>query len=235
MAMMHVLMESGMRRRARSTRWTVTSVMMHAAIITAAVAATSGVDASPLGPEEKAPIIYFAATPPAVPLPASPPSGNPRIDVPAEPDFRLPDIPAYTIPTFDVTTHATRGLTSDLPSLSGTPIPASGTLVGGLGAVHTSAVVDRIVVALTENQRPDYPQSLRSASLEGEVLITFVVDTSGRVEPGSLRIVKSSHPLFAESVQRWLPKTRYRPAEIGGRRVRQLVQQQVGFALANER
>jgi protein TonB len=235
MAMMHVLMESGTRRRSRSTRWTVTSVMVHAAMITAAVAATSGVDASPLDPEEKPPIIYFAPTPTASPLPAAPTSGDPRIDVPAEPHFRLPDIPSPTIPTFDVTTHATRGLTSDMPSLSGPPVPASGAPVGGIGAVHTSAVVDRIVVAWPQNPRPDYPQSLRSANLEGDVLITFVVDTTGRVEPGSLRVVQSSHPLFAESVQRWLPKTRYRPAEVGGRRVRQLVQQQVGFALANER
>jgi protein TonB len=233
--MMHVLMESGMRRRSRTTRWTVTSVMVHAAIITAAVAATSRVDVSSLGQEEKPPIVYFAPTPPASPLPASPTSGDPRIHVPAQPDLRLPEIPSPTMPIFDATRHVTRGLTSDMPSLSGTPVPVSGAPVGGIGAVHTSAVVDRIVVASPQNPRPDYPQALRSASLEGDVFITFVVDTTGRVEPGSLRVVQSSHPLFAEAVQRWLPKTRYRPAEVGGRRVRQLVQQQVGFALANER
>ena len=233
--MMHVLMESGARPKVRSTRWTVTSVMVHAAIITAAVAATSGMDAAPLTPVDPVTTIYFAPSAPRVSsFPSSSTTGS-QFAIPRTPDISLPDIPSPTIPTFDVTAPASRGVLSDLPSTSGSVVPGTAVTSGDIGAVHTSGVVDRVVVALPQNPHPEYPQALRSANLEGDVLITFIVDTTGRVEPGSLRIVRSSHPLFGESVQRWLPKTRYRPAEIGGRRVRQLVQQQVGFALANGR
>jgi periplasmic protein TonB len=72
---------------------------------------------------------------------------------------------------------------------------------------------------------------LRSANVEGEVLVQFVVDTTGRVEKGSIKILKSSHELFTNAVQSALNSMRFYPAEIGGRKVKQLVQQPFNFAL----
>jgi protein TonB len=72
---------------------------------------------------------------------------------------------------------------------------------------------------------------LRSANVEGEVLAQFVVDTTGRVEPNSIKILKSSHDLFTNAVQQALRTARYYPAEIGGRKVKQLVQQPFNFTL----
>ena len=72
---------------------------------------------------------------------------------------------------------------------------------------------------------------LRSANVEGEVLVQFVVDTTGRVERGSIKILKSSHDLFTNSVQSALGGMRFYPAEVGGRKVKQLVQQPFVFNL----
>jgi protein TonB len=72
---------------------------------------------------------------------------------------------------------------------------------------------------------------LRQAGVEGEVLAQFVVDTSGRAEAGSLKILKSSHDLFAQAVKNALPQMRFIPAEVGGRRVKQLVQQPFSFGI----
>ena len=75
----------------------------------------------------------------------------------------------------------------------------------------------------------------RRTDLEGkpelEARAEFVVDTSGRVEPGSIRVLRTSHPLFAQAVERVLPLARFVPAEAGSRRVRQLVQQPFAFAM----
>ena len=77
----------------------------------------------------------------------------------------------------------------------------------------------------------NYPDMLRSAAVEGEVLAQFVVDTTGRAEPGSLKILKQSHDLFVQSVKNALPQMRFIPAEVGGRKVKQLVQQPFTFSI----
>jgi periplasmic protein TonB len=91
--------------------------------------------------------------------------------------------------------------------------------------------VEKQVAAAPGNAPPRYPDMLRSANVEGEVLAQFVVDTTGRVEQGSLKILKSSHDLFTNAVRQHLAAARYYPAEIGGRKVKQLVQQPFNFGL----
>ena len=79
---------------------------------------------------------------------------------------------------------------------------------------------------------PRYPATLRSAGIDGEVLTQFVVDTTGRVEIDSYKVIRKSHDLFDASVRAALPSMRFAPAEVGGRKVRQLVQQPFVFQLA---
>src|SRR3954454_14113268 len=76
-----------------------------------------------------------------------------------------------------------------------------------------------------------YPDMLRSANVEGEVLAQFVVDTSGKYEAGTFKVLKSSHDLFTAAVKNALPTMRFYPAEVGGRKVKQLVQQPFTFSL----
>jgi protein TonB len=79
---------------------------------------------------------------------------------------------------------------------------------------------------------PAYPALARQAGIEGEVLAQFVVDTTGRAEPSSLKVLKSSHDIFVESVRNALPEMRFVPAEVGGRKVKQLVQQPFTYSIA---
>ena len=79
---------------------------------------------------------------------------------------------------------------------------------------------------------PRYPNLLRQAAVEGEVLAQFVVDTTGRAEVGSLKILKSSHDLFTESVRTALPQMRFVPADVGGKKVKQLVQEPFSFSMS---
>ena len=91
--------------------------------------------------------------------------------------------------------------------------------------------VEKQVAPAPGNPPPRYPDMLRSANVEGEVLAQFVVDTTGRVEMSTFKVLKSSHDLFTAAVRQHLSISRYYPAEIGGRKVKQLVQQPFNFAL----
>jgi periplasmic protein TonB len=92
--------------------------------------------------------------------------------------------------------------------------------------------VEKPVQALPGGAQPRYPDILRQAGVEGEVLAQFVVDTSGRAEMSSYKVLKTTHELFGNAVKNALPGMRFIPAEVGGRKVRQLVQQPFTFAIS---
>jgi TonB family protein len=91
--------------------------------------------------------------------------------------------------------------------------------------------VEKAVVPASGNRGPRYPEPLKAANVEGEVLAQFVVDEEGRVEIETFRVLKTSHALFSAAVRDALAEARYVPAEIGGKRVKQLVQQPFQFHL----
>jgi protein TonB len=51
----------------------------------------------------------------------------------------------------------------------------------------------------------------------------------GLAEPATFKVLKSSHQEFTDAVLAALPQMHYTPALIGGRKVRQLVQQPFMF------
>jgi protein TonB len=73
---------------------------------------------------------------------------------------------------------------------------------------------------------------LKAAGVTGSVLAQFVVDTTGRAELDSFRVLESSQQLFSIAVRNALPLMRFTPAEVrGGRRVRQMIQQEFRFEI----
>jgi protein TonB len=61
------------------------------------------------------------------------------------------------------------------------------------------------------------------------VLVQFVVDTLGRVDSTTFHVLKSTHDLFTLAVEDVVFRYKFRPAELGGRRVKQVVQMPFGF------
>ena len=96
---------------------------------------------------------------------------------------------------------------------------------------YTSDGVDRVVMPLANNPVPVYPRSMAAAGIETNFVVVFVVDSTGRVDNQTLEFPATAQPVFADAVRRALGRSRYRPAEMGGRRVRQLVQQEFVFRL----
>lgn len=94
--------------------------------------------------------------------------------------------------------------------------------------------VGRPARALPVSIAPAYPDALRRAGVGGEVRTKFVVDTTGRVDPRTVKITSATNAAFAAAVRAALPKMRFAPAKIGGRRVKQLVQQPFAFSVASD-
>ena len=79
--------------------------------------------------------------------------------------------------------------------------------------------------------QPLYPETLLFTGVTGQVLAEFVVDTLGHVELDTFGVIASTNPKFTQAVQRALPEWAYAPAMLGGKRVRQLVQQPFTFVV----
>jgi len=78
---------------------------------------------------------------------------------------------------------------------------------------------------------PEYPNVLKDSGIEGQVLAQFVVNESGRYEGGTLKILSSSNSAFTAAVKDALPRIRFSAAQIGGKKVQQLVQMPFSFHL----
>lgn len=99
----------------------------------------------------------------------------------------------------------------------------------GVG-VRLAGEVDDPVTVLTPSL-PVYPPALAAAGIAGVVRLEFVVDTTGRCEPGSIRVIRSTRAGFEAPAAEAVRKTVYRPARSHGRLVRQLVDQSLVFRM----
>ena len=84
---------------------------------------------------------------------------------------------------------------------------------------------------LSDSPAPVYPAALKARGVEGDVVVTFVVDTNGAVELPTLTVVRSTDSLFVSAVRAALPVVKFLPATINSKKVRQLVQQSFPFKL----
>ncbi|MFI5244510.1 MAG: TonB family protein [Gemmatimonadales bacterium] len=113
-------------------------------------------------------------------------------------------------------------------------IPSAGqakpTLMGQ-NAVYFEYQVESPVMSAPGSQAPRYPESLKTAGVAGEVIVSFVVDTTGLADVGSLKVIRSSDQLFVNSVVAALPDMRFIPAMVGGRKVKQLVTEPFVFQI----
>ena len=220
-------------KRQRRTGGLVVSTALHVLIIALAVRAT-GLTAAPSPKPQPNPTIYLAAAPkdvtPTTPpprrqfagdpsLPAAPRQAPPIVDL----DHIVPGIPApgtmvdLLQPSFDPTKIADPRSSTSPPNVPDEP--------------KRESQVEKPVLAIPGTATPRYPSMLQSAGLEGDVHAQFVVDTLGRVEQGSFRALESTHDLFAAAVKDALARARFTPAEAGGRKVRQLVEQTFTFRI----
>jgi protein TonB len=217
------LIESSRRRSwyAAPTLW---SAGAHAAVVASLVIGASGA-ASGVAGEEIREAIYFL---PLLPERAEPPKAE-RLqyagDLPGQ--GVSPGDGFATVPVGGGERGRSTG-TEALPVVASTPTDSG---EANVSPVYLEAELDQPVERDPSSAGPVYPEQLRSKNVEGDVIAEWVVDTTGRADTSSFRIVETTHTLFSESVRAVLPAMHFRPAELMGRRVRQLVRQQFRFVM----
>ncbi len=108
-------------------------------------------------------------------------------------------------------------------------------VVGGTGPVDFSQTF--LETAVDERPErlsgpyPRYPEMLRQAGIEGFVLLEFVIDTSGRVEESTLKVLQSTNRAFEGPAKVVIRQSLYRPGRVRGQAVRVLVSQRIGFTI----
>jgi len=133
------------------------------------------------------------------------------------------------LPPVDFTKIIGTTLSTPMTGSGYTPGPVSAPLQPG-DSVYLSSLVQDLPELLSA-PTPAYPPLLRAAGVQGQVIVTAVVDTLGLAENGSVRIVRSDNPGFDAAALATVRAARFRPARMYGRAVRVLVQVPVVFRL----
>jgi TonB family protein len=119
------------------------------------------------------------------------------------------------------------------------PKDYSGTGVEGGVASGIVPSSDQVLSVDVVQEKPDllshpplvYPPLLQQAGIEGLVLVQAIIDTTGRVEPPSVKVIQSPNPGFDQSAKSIVLKSLYRPARVYGKAVRVLIQVPIDFKI----
>src|SRR5712692_6929028 len=109
---------------------------------------------------------------------------------------------------------------------------------GGKGDGHSSAT-DQVYSEATVDERVEivssppleYPPALRQAGLQGRVTVQAVIDTLGRAEPASLKVIARPNTAFDQSARAYVLHAVFRPARVKGRAVRVLITVPVDYRI----
>lgn len=233
---MLVKLPESARERKRSFGGATVSTLLHAALIGGTVVATGTTIERAQEPVAPADLVYVEPQRKQDPPPPEKAPERPAVEIPTDappaPDVKVNPVDLSVIPEGLPPVDARIG-TMSVDSFKVAPRDSTpvGTGVIDTGEPLTEAMVEKAVQARAGNPTPRYPSFLASAGVEGAVYAQFVVDTTGRVEPESIRFTKSDHALFEREVRQVLLRSRFTPAEFGRQRVRQLVEQAFAFAL----
>jgi periplasmic protein TonB len=226
-AMLTVLLESRAAPQ-RRVGGTVLSTIVHGAAIAAVVALTlPGRGSARSAPDVRIDSIHYVVpATQAPPVSTHSPATTSSSKAPPRPNLPTIDAPTITptaIPPIDLSLPATTsdrviiGRHSDVfASGIGTP----GIALSSADGVSDAGAVDRAPRIVGRAAEPRYPAPLRAAGISGHVLAEFVVDTLGRIEPGTLRFPELTNPLFGDAVRDALTRYRFAPGEMAGRKVR---------------
>jgi periplasmic protein TonB len=231
--MFNQLLESKAKKQ-KMAGGTVFSIVLHTVLISAAVYATARAGAKDeKAKAEKIQFVEMKKEPPKVPdkppppkevvVKPPPPKGFQVLRAPVKIDIKIPEI------------DLTKAITNESDfSGKGVKGGTGSGVVGGIANTNQTYFefqVEKPAEMLAESPKPKYPSVLESSGIAGEVQAQFVVNSSGKADMDSFKVLKSTNELFTQAVKNVLPRMKFSPAMIGGKPVNQLVQQSFQFAV----
>jgi protein TonB len=220
-----VLIESkkkSMKSRVMGT--SVVSLIVHTLVIAGAVYATLSAGQTDDSVKVDSAMVYI--NPEQQKQPEQPPP--PQLDIPLK-GFQTVVAPTNiptNIPPVNLQEHF------DPKDFSG--VGVEGGVADGL--VPSSDAVLSVDVVQEKPERlagplPVYPPLLQQAQIEGTVMVQAIIDTMGRVEPNSIKVMSSANPGFNESAKQSVSKSLFRPARVYGKAVRVLIQIPITYSI----
>jgi len=231
--MFNQLLESKAKKQ-KMAGGTVFSIVLHTVLISAAVYATARAGSKDeKAKAEKIQFVEMKKEPPKVPdkppppkevvVKPPPPKGFQVLRAPVKIDIKIPEI------------DLTKAITNESDfSGKGVKGGTGSGVVGGIANANQTYFefqVEKPAEMLAESTKPKYPSVLESSGIAGEVQAQFVVNSSGKADMDSFKVLKSTNELFTQAVKNVLPRMKFSPAMIGGKPVNQLVQQSFQFAV----
>jgi periplasmic protein TonB len=218
----------------KSIGQTILSLLVHAAVIVAAVKVTAAGAEAVKNVVTDTTMVFLKPPPPPPPPPDQPPpdvivaqnpppKGFQTVVAPTDIPKDIPPVDLEQKP-FDPRDFTGKGVEGGIA----TGIAGGTGPVDVKGEVFLEAQLDDPVQPISI-PTPRYPPVLQSAGIAGSVDLQYVVDTTGHAEPNSFKVMKSTHPAFAEPAKEAIMKGVFKPAKFKGQPVRQLVQQRISF------
>ena len=96
-------------------------------------------------------------------------------------------------------------------------------------ALWVGPAVDRQAELKDSYRGLHYPPELRGSGISQNVRLMFIVDSTGKVRPSSVRLIGAAHPAFAKIAITSLLAAEFRPAERHGQPVPSYMFQDFGF------
>lgn len=103
--------------------------------------------------------------------------------------------------------------------------------LGSPDHIYEMNELDRPASVIFRGAPTPYPESMRKLGTPGEVTMSFVIDTDGRAEMNSVRVVSATASAFVDAARQTLATMRFTAAESQGRKVRSRVAQTFTFAV----
>ena len=209
----------------------VLSIALHAALIGAALALVPHSPTLTRTEPSEAAILFVA--PPRVQTSRPIPKETTRLrsfpPLIQQPSIGVPDLnPLVLPPTLPRVTDLLHNANINPGLESGSRREGDG---NGRPELLTAGAVDDPVEVINQPE-PRYPATLAQAKLTGRVELTYIVDTLGRIELGSVSSLMSTHREFEAAARASVVASRFRPARLRGRVVRQLVRQRFSFRIS---
>jgi len=104
----------------------------------------------------------------------------------------------------------------------------------GSAEVFSVSTVDETPIRISSPPL-EYPRTMQRAGVEGTVLVQAVIDSTGRVERGSVEVLQSDQAAFDAAAKRLVERSLFQPGRVRGRPVRVLIQIPVQFSLVGIR
>ncbi|SRR6266545_3039823 len=110
---------------------------------------------------------------------------------------------------------------------------------GDSAKVMEQLASDQVFMESVVEERPEilsgpqlqYPDLLRQAGVQGRVLVQAIIDTTGRAEPQSVKIIQSPNPGLDQPAKNYILRALFRPGRVHGRAVRVLLNLPIDFKI----